>query len=280
MQAMCFGRERAGVAAVTRAGRRHLGCARAAFALAMGLLSLSPRTDAGGAPDGAGSLLEALQMRRPEGAGPFPAIMLVPVCSGMSKKEHVAHYREMGAQLNGMGYLVVHVDYVAARRLTDACGGLVPTDDIAADIAAVAKHLRSLARVDPARIDVIGESLGGGGVLAALGRPGPDDRPPFRRAVVFYPVCRGVSPPRVRAEVLMLFGGLDGMTPAESCQEITRRFPKPADVQLRVYPDARHGFNLAHLPQAPSAGQPTWTPAYHPAAAKAAWEDAARFLSR
>ena len=219
-------------------------------------------------------------MRRPEGAGPFPAIMLVPVCSGMSKKENVSHYHGMAGRLNGMGYLVVHVDYVAARRLTDACGSLVPPDDIANDIVAVAKHLRSLPLVNPSRIDVIGESLGGGGVLAALSRPGRDELPPFRRAVVFYPVCRGVSPPRARAEVLMLFGALDGMTPAESCQQIVRQFPKATDVLLRVYPDARHGFNLAHLPQTPAAGKPSWTPASHPAAAKAAWEDAANFLTR
>jgi dienelactone hydrolase len=206
--------------------------------------------------------------------------MLVPVCSGMSKKEHVAHHREMAERLNGMGYLVVHVDYVTTRRLTDACGSFVPPDDIAKDIIAVAKHLRSLPLVNPARIDVIGESLGGGGVLAALSQPGPDDLPGFRRAVVFYPVCRGVSPPRARAEVLMLFGGLDSMTPAESCQQIVRQFTKPTDVQFRVYPDARHGFNLAHLPQTPPTGQPSWTPAYHPAAAKAAWEDAANFLRR
>ena len=78
----------------------------------------------------------------------------------------------------------------------------------------------------------------------------------------------------------MLFGGLDGMTPAESCQQIVRQFRKPTDVQVRVYPDARHGFNLAHLPQTPPTGQPNWTPAYHPAAAKVAWEDAADFLRR
>jgi dienelactone hydrolase len=97
---------------------------------------------------------------------------------------------------------VVHVDYVAARRLTDACGSFVPPDDVANDIFAVAKHLRSLPLVNPARIDIIGESLGGGGVLAALSRPGPGNIPPFRKAVVFYPVCRGVSPPRASAEVL------------------------------------------------------------------------------
>jgi dienelactone hydrolase len=255
--------------------------ARSAILLAVALVALSSPVQAGGPPSTTGRLIEALQMRRPEGSGPFPAIMLVPVCSGMSKKEYATHYREMAERLTGMGYLVAHVDYVGARGLADACGGsFVTLDEIAGDIFAVGKHLRSLPLVNPARIDVIGESLGGGAVLATLGRPGPDGRPPFRRAALFYPVCRGVAPARATAEVLLLFGRLDGMTPPESCQEVVRHLPKPADVQLRVYPDARHGFNLAHLPRTPAAGQPSWAPAYHPAAATAAWDDAAAFLRR
>jgi dienelactone hydrolase len=235
---------------------------------------------AGEAQDTTRRLVESLSIGSPNGPGPFPAIMLVPVCAGMSKKENVVHYREMAERLNGMGYLVVHVDYVGARRLTDACGSRVPPDEIAKDIVTVSRHLRSLGSVDPSRIDVIGESLGGGGVLATLGQPAPVGPVPFRPAVVFYPVCRGVSPPHARGEVLMLFGSLDGMTPAESCQEIVRQFPRASDVQVRVYPDARHGFNLAHLAQTPPAGTPSWTPAYNPAAAKAAWDDAVSYLRR
>jgi dienelactone hydrolase len=78
----------------------------------------------------------------------------------------------------------------------------------------------------------------------------------------------------------MLFGSLDGMTPAESCQEMVRQFPRASDVQVRVYPDARHGFNLTHLPQTSPAGKPSWTPAHNPAAAKAAWDDAVSYLRR
>ncbi len=253
---------------------------RAAIALAIALLAAPLPTEAGEARDTERRLVELLQVRRPEGAGPFRAIMLVPVCSGMSRREQATHYREMAERLNRMDYLVVHVDYVGARRLAEACGSFVSPAEIANDIFAVVQHLRALPLVDPARIDVIGESLGGGGVLAALSRPGPDQRPPIRRAVVFYPVCRGVSPPRASTELLMLFGRLDDMTPAESCQEIVRQFPKPPDVQVRVYADARHAFNFAHLPQVPAPGKPAWAPAYHPAAAQAAWEDAVSFLRR
>ncbi|HEY7205050.1 MAG TPA: dienelactone hydrolase family protein [Methylomirabilota bacterium] len=251
-----------------------------AIALALVLLAGPRLLAAGEAPDPARRLLETLAIRRPDGPGPFPAIMMVPGCSGMSKTENAGHYRELGERLGAMGYLVAPVDYVGARQLTQACGSFVTPDDIAKDIIAVADRLRALASVDRARIDVIGESLGGGGVLAALGRPGSDARPPFRRAVVFYPVCRGVAPPRGGSEILMLFGALDAMTPAESCQEIVRRFPNASGVHVRVFPDARHGFNHAHLPQTPPAGKPSWTPAYNPAATQAAWEEMVGFLRR
>jgi dienelactone hydrolase len=261
----------------TYANVRAFGSATIALAL---VLVLGPALPGADAQDAARRLVESLSIGRPDGPGPFPAVMLVPGCSGMSKKENAAHYREMAERLEGLGYLVVHVDYVGARRLTNACGSLVPPDEIARDIVTVSRHLRSLESVDPARIDVIGESLGGGGVLAALGQPGLDGPTPFRRAVVFYPVCRGVSPPRARGAVLMLFGSLDGMTPAASCQELVRQFPGASDIQVRVYPDARHGFNQAHLPPTPPTGAPSWTPAYHAAAAKAAWADAVSYLAR
>jgi len=253
---------------------------RIAVIVLLVLLGTPPPTDARAPQDTARRLVELLQMRRPEGPGPFSAVMLVPVCSGMWKKEHVTHYREMAERLNATGYLTVHVDYVAARGLTNACGSFVPPDEIARDIVVVAKHLRSLPLVNPTRIDAIGESLGGGGVLATLTEAVRDEAPPFRRAVAFYPVCRGLSPLRAKAELLMLFGALDGMTPSDSCQPLVGQLAKPSDVQVRVYPGARHGFNLAHLPPGAPGGRPDWTPAYHPSAAKAAWEDAVSFLKR
>ena len=93
-------------AAVPMPCRRHVAFAKAAIALAVVFFSLSPLAEVGEPQDTGGRLIEALQMRRPEGSGPLPAIMLVPVCSGMSKKEHVAHYREMAERLSGMGYIV------------------------------------------------------------------------------------------------------------------------------------------------------------------------------
>ncbi len=77
----------------------------------------------------------------------------------------------------------------------------------------------------------------------------------------------------------MLFGALDAMTPAESCEPIVGGSPRPG-VVVRVYPGARHAFNFAHLAEPPPGGAPSWTPGYNRAAAKAAWDDAAAFLAR
>jgi hypothetical protein len=122
---------------------------KATIVLTLVLLLMPDLPGAGEAQDTARRLVESLSIGRPDGPGPFPAIMLVPVCSGMSKKENAAHYREMAERLNGLGYLVVHVDYVAARRLTEACGSLVPPDEIARDIVTVSRHLRALGRSTP-----------------------------------------------------------------------------------------------------------------------------------
>lgn len=69
---------------------------------------------------------------RPQGSGPFPAILLVPGCGGVSP----ARLRT-AEQLVGQGYAVVFVDYIASRGLQTACRGEVSVDEVAQDIRSV-----------------------------------------------------------------------------------------------------------------------------------------------
>lgn len=65
---------------------------------------------------------------------------------------------------------MARVDYLAARGMGSCRGASVGTREIGQDVLAVAAHLRAAPDIRAASIVAIGESLGGGGVLAALAR--------------------------------------------------------------------------------------------------------------
>ena len=97
-------------------------------------------------------------------------------------------------------------------------GRAVGTMEIAQDILAAAATLRGAEYVRRSGIRAIGESLGGGDVLAALGTVRAGAAAPFARAIVYYPVCVGIVPWRALTPVLMLLGALDDITPPAMCR--------------------------------------------------------------
>jgi dienelactone hydrolase len=217
-----------------------------------------------------------LELRRPDGPGPFPAALLVPGCSGFHPGEGSAHHEAVAQRLRARGYVVARVDYLAARAMRNCHGASVGTGEIAQDVLAVAAHLRAAPDVRAVSIVAIGESLGGGGVLAAL-RGAETGKPVLLdRAIVYYPVCVGVAPWRAPVPVLMLLGAQDELTPPSTCTALVSYVTHPASVEVHVYPGTPHGFNHAErppqqLPDGRGIG-------YRQEAATQAWLEVLRFL--
>lgn len=130
---------------------------------------------------------------KPHGAGPHPAVVFASGCSGFAPSVAPKAYERAAEQLRGQGYLVLFADYLARRGLTSCITGRMSLSDAGKDVVAAATWLKSQAFVDPARISAIGWSYGGGAVLAALAEHSQDQLS-FSRAVVYYPVCRGIRP--------------------------------------------------------------------------------------
>src|SRR5262245_41904932 len=97
---------RAGTAEASETGGFRIAARTPLLTLALLIRSLTGSAGVGRAQDRGARLLETVQLRHPSGSPPFRAMMLVPVCSGMSKKENAAHYDEMAELLGRMGYLV------------------------------------------------------------------------------------------------------------------------------------------------------------------------------
>ncbi len=211
----------------------------------------------------------------PSGAGPSPAVLLVPGCSGFVVRNGTNHYEERGGQLQAAGYFVVFVDYLSHRRLTDCAGGRNVTHaEVAADIEEAARWVQGQPGVVSGKIFAIGWSYGGGGVLAALKAMPPESPPLFAKAVVYYPDCRRAMPwSSTSVSVLMLMGAMDNVALPVLCDPVINGAP-PNGLRTVLYPNARHGFDMRNLPERAEFGRL----GYNPEAAQASWMAVLDFL--
>jgi dienelactone hydrolase len=178
-------------------------------------------------------------LKKPVGAGPFPAVVLLHGCAGKQPARD-----DLWAQrLVDWGYVALLLDSFRARGISNVCAGgfdLVFVDERAGDAYDAKRYLAALPFVDPGRIAVLGWSHGGITVLRALSFR---DEPPFRAAIAFYPYCySGILDGR-NAPALILMGDADDWTPAERCvSEMPSGNPSP-DLVLKVYRGAYHDFD-------------------------------------
>jgi dienelactone hydrolase len=217
---------------------------------------------------------------KPDSGGPFPAIIALHGCSGLSEEFQTGTTRSSWAdQLTAWGYVVLIVDSFSSRGISEACAG--PATYRVADLYGALAFLRRQPFVDPALIAVIGFSQGGTAVLSALEQRDSElfedgDGRKFRAGVAFYPNCAVDGDMMV--PTLVLIGELDDWTLASACRAMMTRLRSTGrPVTLIVYPGAHHGFDAPSLqPGRSSFGH--WLE-YNPAAAESAIREVRRFLT-
>ena len=201
---------------------------------------------------------------KPDGAGPFPAIVVMHDCSGLGLRSSGAPNR-WADELVRHGYVVAIPDSFTTRG---HAGGVctVPPQQRHADTSARSRahdayaalaYLRALPYVDGQRVGIIGGSHGGSTVLATMAAPSSDTEPlahekhgGFAAAVALYPAC---PPPRAGgaspvykpiAPVLILIGEKDDWTPAEPCRTLVDAAAEAGHpLSIKIYPGALHAFD-------------------------------------
>jgi dienelactone hydrolase len=192
------------------------------------------------------------ELYRPEGDGPFPAVILLHGSGGVAPRFTQGRdwYAEKARWLGERGYVTFVVDSFSGRDLQWKGHGVttVYSPDRAFDILAAVQYLKGLPFVQEGKIGVIGWSHGGGAVLGArnLQRRHADLRLPAM--VAFYPPCRDVSWLAGTSPLLILIGEEDLLTPAKDCRLLVEGAQQPTLIEFVAYRDAHHAFDNDRLP--------------------------------
>ena len=199
---------------------------------------------------------------RPEGAGPFPAVVLLHGCHGVLPATH-----DWARWFRERGYLALVVDSWAPRGIPTgfrlgcrADEPETPPRERFADALGALAFLQDRADVDAARVGVIGWSNGGAfaiGVVSAnrlaqsrtRGIAVPE--PGYRASVAVYPGgCRSARNSVLTAPLLILMGEADDWTLPNPCVEAARAMrERGGDATIVLYPGVYHYFDVEGLPR-------------------------------
>ena len=191
-------------------------------------------------------------LRRTNGAGPSPAVVLLHSCNGDWRRLD----QRWGWRIASWGYVTLTVDSFGPRGVKNSCGGGAPVD-MAFDAYRALNFLVQQPFVDPARVAALGFSQGGWLALTSVERGIVEQMSPnkFRAAIAFYPPCLGFKG-NMTVPTLILIGERDDWTLAGECRNmvdgrddwgISRRKGEGVPVRLVVYPDAFHAFDASSL---------------------------------
>ena len=189
-------------------------------------------------------------LAKPDGAGPFPAVIGLHGCAGM----HDTTKQRLTDNLVAWGYVILLVDSYATRGIEHAC--------TSSAFATVIKRTRDaygalvfLARqtfVNPKHVAAIGFSAGAW-VTLSVAEPNsfqlfvPPSNLRFQAAAAFYPPCQQATA-RPGIPTLIFIGALDDWTPAADCSNKVAAWGNNGPpIELVVYPGAHHSFYYPHL---------------------------------
>lgn len=192
---------------------------------------------------------------KPEGDGPFPAVVLVHTCGGIQ-----SHITDRAKELIAAGFVVLVQDSYGPRGHTVFCTASgVGAPRVYKDSFDALKHLAQMKLVDSSRIYLVGLSLGSF-AAAAVSSPevarwvGASER--FRASVGWYGACTFDVGPYPKWElirrdvdrpVLMLMAKEDSETPIADCFPLLENLKSEGKpVAWHVYEGATHGWDKSN----------------------------------
>ena len=205
------------------------------------------------------------QLYKPDGDGPFPAVIALHGCGGLAGHSEpvLPRYRDWAEQLLKAGTAVLLPDSYGSRELGPQCRvgerRVRARRERVADILASRQWLVQQPWAARDRISLLGWANGGSALLWAV-RPQLSLRnaePDFRSAIAFYPNCGASSGLgwSARVPTLLLIGAKDDVNSPVACRQmVDGAHGRSALARIVVYPGAYHDFDRANLPVHALAG--------------------------
>jgi dienelactone hydrolase len=207
------------------------------------------------------SFISTLEMAiyKPEGAGPFPAVVLLHSCGGLRSE-----IRDWAKAAIDAGYVAFVLDSLGPRGLKTNCfppTTVYPSRGVK-DAFQALDHLKSFSFVDGNRVGFIGFSWGATvGLLVSTseGARALSNGRRFGAVVSLYPMCNfpGTSKypnaveylrPDTDKPLLVLMGEQDNETPPSEClPRLDALKTKGAPVEWHRYPEATHCWDCASV---------------------------------
>jgi len=184
----------------------------------------------------------AAALFEPEGAGPFPVVIILSGCTGVGPDAGIV--RRVNADYLPKGIATLVVDSFTPRGITEACSD--PNLDAVRyrvkDAYAAMSWLSARSEIDSKHIFLQGYSHGAITAIAAIDAEWPaTHQQKFAGVIAFYPYCFSSS--KFSVPTIILVGELDDWTPAELCEGIVDK----TNVEITVYPKALHAFAMPGL---------------------------------
>jgi len=192
---------------------------------------------------------------KPDGAGPFPALVLVHTCGGLRPE-----IQDWAKHALERGYVAFVIDSLGPRGVKSVC---IPPSPVniwrgVKDAFQALEHLQRFDFVDQSRVGLMGFSWGGMVGLLASSRSvaATFSSKRFASVASFYPACyfstaRGAVEflrPDTDRPTLVLMGELDNETPPADClPRLETLKGKGAPVSWHLYPKTTHCWDCASL---------------------------------
>lgn len=177
---------------------------------------------------------------KPEGSGPFPAVIVLHDCGGISTKD-----KDWAKRLASWGYVAILLDSFGSRGQGNLCADVekVGAQQRVQDVIGTAEYLATLPYVQKSKIAVLGFSHGGWTIMKGIEENSYWGAYGIKGAVAYYPYCTAPQDRNVALPVRILIGQKDDWTTADRCRAVVAAAKIPSLIEMTVYPDAYHSFD-------------------------------------
>jgi len=192
-------------------------------------------------------------LRRPEGKGLSPAVVLLPVCDGYARPLD----EDWGTRISSWDYVTLTIDSFGPRGIRNCGDPHTNYPELAFDAYRGLNFLVEKSFVDPKRVAIVGFAWGAMLTFSAVERGAVEraSKHKFHAAAAFDPFC-GSYKGIMTIPTLILIGERDDPDRADACRKmvageddmgISRQKGEGAPVRLIVYPDAYFTFAVQTL---------------------------------